>query len=81
MQKIAKEIPVKVPFDIKVETMVPAILTYRIMAETPEEAVQLLKNQTPRNISYKLNSKKDIKLSVYDVGSCILRLIKNLTGR
>ncbi len=67
----------KIYYDIKIETMVPAILTYRVLAEDPQQAILLIKNIVP-TIKYKLGGKRDIKMTVYDAGSTIIRFIKNL---
>jgi hypothetical protein len=65
-------------YEVKLEAMVPAIITYVILAETPEEAIKLIKKHSPNNISYKLNNKKDIKYMVYNAGTVLLRFIKNI---
>jgi hypothetical protein len=67
-------------FDVKIETMVPAILTFRIYSKSPEEAIQKSKTATPTNVQYKLPAKCDKKVSVYNAGQSIVRLIKNLVG-
>jgi hypothetical protein len=67
-------------FDVKVETMLPATVTYRVLAEDAQQACELLKNATPIQVKYKLGGKKDIKLVVYDAGSTMIRFIKRLMG-
>lgn len=73
MEKNKKEL-----YEVKLEAMVPAVITYVILAESPEEAVKLITKRSPNNVSYKLNNKKDIKYMVYDAGTVLLRLIKNV---
>lgn len=74
--------PQKFYFDIKVETMVPATITYRILAEDPEQALTLMKpSLNPYNVAYKLPFHKPIKIMVYNAGSNLLRFIKNIVGR
>ena len=67
-------------FDIKVETMVPTVITYRVSAKNAEEAATKIKGAQPRNVQYKLAAKRDKKLTVYDAGTIMVRLIKNLLG-
>jgi hypothetical protein len=67
-------------YDVKIETMVPAELTFRVTAKSPEEAVQKAKLAQPRNVQYKMPARKDRKASVYDAGMSIIRLVKNLVG-
>lgn len=65
-------------YDIKVDVLLPALLTYRVLAETPEEAYEKIKNSHPITVNYKLREKKDIKAIVYEMGSSIIKLIKNI---
>jgi len=69
---------IKKYYTIKVETLLPATLSYRILAEDPEEALKLLKNQPPNDVKYKLIGRKELKLTIYDFGTNIIRLVKNL---
>lgn len=70
--------PPKFYFDVKIECMLPATLTYRILAETPEQAADLIKGKQPNSVHYKLAGKKELKMIVYHAGSCIIKLIKKL---
>lgn len=74
------QIKPKFLFDVKVETMLPATITYRIMAETPEQAAELIRNQSPNSVKYKLIGRRDIKLAVYQAGCSIIKLLKRLAG-
>lgn len=65
-------------FDIRVECTVPATLTYHILAYDAEEASKLIKKHQPNSIKYKLPNRKEIKLMVYDAGTCMIKFIKNL---
>ena len=67
-------------FDVKVECLLPATLTYRILAEDEHQAMTLIKNASPNGIKHRLAGKKELKITVYDAGSSIIRLIKNLLG-
>ena len=72
-----KEEKPKIYFDVKVECMLPATLTYRVLAENAEQAATLIDKIAPNHVKYKLQSKKSIKLMVYDSGGSIIRFIKN----
>lgn len=65
-------------YDVKVECMLPATLTYRVLAETPQQAADLIKNMSPTGVKHRLSGKKDIKLSVYSAGSSMIQFVKNL---
>jgi hypothetical protein len=77
----AKLPPPKFYYDIKVECMLPATLTYRVFAETPIQAADLIKGTSPIAVKHRLIGRKDIKLSVYNAGSSMLMWAKNLLGR
>lgn len=79
-QKI-KPPPIKKYFDVRVEAMLPATLTYRVLAEDPEQASNMIKNMAPNNVTHKLHGRKEFKLTVFDSGSTMIRFIKNLIGR
>jgi hypothetical protein len=70
----------KVYWDVKIEATLPATLTYRVLAETPEEAIQLTKNMNPSGVKYKLAGKKNLKATVYNAGTMMVKLVKNLMG-
>lgn len=59
-------------YDIKIEAMVPATLSYRVYAEDEEEAQELVKKAAPTQIKYKLASKKDKKLLIYKPGTSLI---------
>ena len=64
--------------EVRVDCMVPATVTYRVLAEDPEHALILIKNRAPDKIAYKVARRKQLKLYVYEAGTCILKFIKNL---
>lgn len=68
-------------FDVKLDCMLPATLTYKVLAEDPQQAAELIKNMSPTGVNHKLIGKKDLKLSVYNAGGSFLRWSKNLLGR
>lgn len=67
-------------YDVKVEATLPATLTYKILAESPEQAVELMKSRQPNAVKHRLIGKKEFKIMVYDSGSNMIRFIKNLMG-
>lgn len=79
---IKKEQPIiqKYYYDVKVECMLPATVTYRVLAEDPVQAAELIKGMSPVGVKHRLIGKKDIKLSVYKAGSSMLEWMKNLIG-
>lgn len=81
MAKENKKIPEKKYYDVKVEAMLPATLTYKVLAETPEQAVELIKNKQPNSVHHKLAGRKESKATVYESGSSVIRFIKRLMGR
>lgn len=80
--KIAQSPPIKPKFyyDVKVECMLPATLTFRVLAEDAQQAADLIRGQAPIGVKHRLVGRKDIKLSVYDAGTTMLRWMKNLFG-
>jgi hypothetical protein len=68
-------------YDVKIETLLPATLTYRVLAEDAQQASELIKGMSPIGVKHKLIGKKDIKLTVYKAGSSFLEWSKNLLGR
>src|SRR5437868_2224790 len=68
-------------YDVKVECMLPATLTYKVLAETPDQAADMIKNLTPNSVKHKLIGRRESKLQVYDAGSTLIKFIKNLIGR
>lgn len=67
-------------YDVKVEAMLPATITYRVFAEDEQEAVNLIKKTNPLSVKYNLNNKKQLKLAVYEAGTTLVRLAKNFLG-
>jgi hypothetical protein len=73
--------PIKHYYDVKVECLLPATLIYKVLAETPEQASEMIKNMQPVGVKHKLIGRKNLKLSVYDAGSNLIKFIKNLAGK
>jgi hypothetical protein len=68
-------------YEIRVESLLPATITYRVLAEDPEQALELMRGQTPIGVKHRLHGKKDNKLTVRKSGSSMVELTKNLSGR
>lgn len=84
-QPIKKEAAIKPPpilhyFDVKVECMIPATLTYRVLAEDAYKAVELIKGKTPNSVSHKIIGRKEKVIKVYMAGSNLMKYMKNLFG-
>lgn len=75
--------PPKYYYDIKVEALVPAILTFRVLAENAEKAAEQLKGKSlsPNSVQYKLAGRRESKLTVFEAGTNMIRFILNLFGR
>ncbi len=71
----------KIYYEVRVECLLPATLTYKILAEDPAQAIELIKNKPPNNVHHKLIGRKEFKATVYDFGTNMIRLIQNLAGR
>ena len=63
-------------FNVKLEAKVPCIVTYRVYASSPEEAIEEMKRASPEHIKHLLHLKRDEKATVYEAGSSIIQLIK-----
>lgn len=72
--------PVKYYYDVKVECMLPATITYRILAENAEQAAEMIKGKSPNSVQHKLVGRKELILKVYDSGSSMMRFMKRLLG-
>lgn len=65
-------------WDVKMEVLLPATLTYKVLAKSPEEALEKARKGSPQNVQYKLAGKRDMKAWVYSVGNSIVQLVKYL---
>jgi hypothetical protein len=65
-------------YDVKIETMLPATLTYRILANSPEDAFNKATKTPPTGVKHRLNGKKDLKATILEAGSSIVKLVKYL---
>lgn len=77
-----KENKQKTYFDVKMEVMLPATVTYRVYAEDAEQALNQIDNTTsPASIKHHLTKKRNIKATVYDAGCSIIKFIKNFGAK
>jgi hypothetical protein len=67
-------------FDVKIECLLPAVLTYRILAEDAAQALELIKGKSPNSVQHKLIGRKELAAKVYDAGSSMIRHMKKLLG-
>lgn len=67
-------------YDVKVESMIPAVLTFRVLAEDPQQASELIKGMNPVGVKHRLVGRRDLKLTVYEAGSSMIKWVRNLMG-
>jgi hypothetical protein len=82
-ERLKKEAAAKLPlpkyyYDVKIEAMLPATLTYRVLAENAEQAAGLIKHAQPIAVKHRLHGRKELKLTVYDAGTVLMRFFQNL---
>ncbi len=82
---IIKEAKIPAPkpkyyYDVKVECMLPATITYRVLAEDPHQAAELIRGKQPNQVHHKLIGRKELVLRVYDASSSMMRFMKKLVG-
>ena len=77
--KKKQEPKLKYYYDVKVETFLPATLTWRVLAEDPQQAADMIKTMQPTGVKHRLLGRKDIKLLVYEAGSNMIKFFKNLS--
>ena len=75
-----KTIKPKFYYDVKIECMIPATLTYRILAEDAHQALALIKGKSPNSVQHKLIGRKELVAKVYNSGSAMLQFMKKLLG-
>jgi len=69
-------------YTIKLETMMPVTLTYQVLAESPEKAIEKI-IVSPTSVPFRESPRlfypqlKKIKITVYNIGTTLIRLIKN----
>jgi len=63
---------------VQIEANVPAILYYKVFADSVEEAEFLIKNKQPSKIEYKINKRKNLLLKIYKFGTSMLHKVKSL---
>jgi hypothetical protein len=80
MEKKQPKPIIKQYYDVKMDVMLPATLTWRVLAETPHDAALMIKGLSPTSVKHRLIGRKELKLMVYDAGSCVMRLMKRLVG-
>jgi hypothetical protein len=76
--KKSQEKPMKKYYKVSIETLLPATISFRVLAESPEKAAEMIKNQNPVEVRHKLAGRRDKKITVYDWGTTIIRFFRNL---
>lgn len=64
-------------FEVKVEATVPCTLSYRVWANSPDEALDKIKTQSPSQFTPKIQQKKISKATVYNAGTIMVRATRN----
>lgn len=72
--------PIKYYYDVKIECMLPAVLTYRVLAENAQQAAEMIKGKSPNSVQHKLIGRRELFLKVYDSGSSMMRFMRKLLG-
>lgn len=63
-------------YEIRTEALVPTLITYRIKAESPEEALKLFHKSNPTKVIPQLLRKRNLKATIYEAGKSIIKLTK-----
>lgn len=70
----------KTYYDVKIEATLPATIIYRVLAESPEEAFEEIKNNiklhVPSSVKYNINLQKKIKATIYDAGCSVIKYMQ-----
>lgn len=78
-----KKAPVNKYYTVKLDVKTPVTLTFKVLAESPEEALKLITSGVmPVPVAspkIHLSKMQKLKAMVYDAGTSILRLTKNFT--
>ncbi len=66
-------------YDVKVNCTIPAIMVFRVLAESPEEALELVDKhkEQPKSIKYEPIKRRNIKAKVCDSGTVVIKHVKN----
>lgn len=67
----------KIYYDVKIEAIVPCILTHRILAEDENTALEIAMKQPPNNIKPNGRPRNFIKATVYNAGSLLVKLTRS----
>jgi hypothetical protein len=67
-------------YDVRVECMLPATLTYRILAEDASQALELIKGKSPNSVQHKLIGRRELVAKVFNAGGNLLQHMKKLLG-
>jgi hypothetical protein len=65
-------------FDVKIEALVPCLLTYRILADDENSALDIALKTPPNSIKPNGRARSFIKATVYNAGSLMIKLTRAL---
>jgi hypothetical protein len=62
-------------FDVRIECLCPTTITYRVYAFDEDEAIRETKKRPPTNVRPNILQKRDIKATVNDAGSLLIKKV------
>lgn len=65
-------------YTVKIEATAPVFLTYKILAEDEEQALEMIKSSTPVDVKTDHSRVKKHKATVYLSGTTLVKLTKNI---
>lgn len=77
MAKSENKVEAKKYYTVEIEALVPTIIKYRVLADSPEQAVDLVdKSPIIQAPITRVSLGKKIKAKVYDFGTLLLKFTK-----
>lgn len=67
-------------YEVRIDATVPCTLMYRVLAKSPEEAVEKIAKLYPTSIKHNIKKKRNIKATVYILGQSVIKFIKNFNS-
>ena len=65
-------------YDVHIDAKIPALLKYRVLACTPEQAVEKAKISQPISIEYCHTRTKWLRIVIYEAGTKLIKFLKNI---
>jgi len=64
-------------FDVVVECLVPSKITFKVLAEDENEAIDKVNSYSPHKFIPNISKRKNIKATVYDSGTINIKASRN----